>query len=508
MKKSKKKKILYSLYAAAFIGICLVPAVTAPFLGADGASEKRKLAEMPKLKNKDGGVNTEFFSEFESYFSEHFGLRSELVTLDGRLRSEVVKSSANEDVIIGRDGWLFYGDTADDFMNINTLSDRAIYNICNNLSMLNEYCKENNAQFLFTVAPNKNSIYSEYMPYNYIETDNPGNLEKFTAIHDEEMQKWMKLAASSQMISEEEWDKLDYFTYIDLKKALLEKKSETFVPIYHKTDTHWNNLGALAARDVLLSVSDTPVSFSDCGWSVKNDWSGDLAEMLYPSDVPADSQYYSSCDFTYQYAGRFKGFDDILIKTSCEGRNGKLLMYRDSFGEAIIPFMAESFESAEFSRTVPYRTDSIAEGNADTVILEIVERNLGNLQKYAPVMPAPECRAVLKNSMSLSFDGGYRKCSDFTAFVDDANKYEHIYGVLGEEFFSSDKSDIYVTVNNVTYKAFNAFEDELLGRAGEFCDRGFSLYIPKTEGKSIDISNIDITVVSDTGETAATGNID
>lgn len=500
-----KKNFLYAAYAAAFIGMCLAPAVMLAFDKNDGAAENRKLSEKPSIKTESGSLNSEFFSEFDTYFSEHFAFRKQLVTLNSTLRAELLADSADDDVIVGKDGWLFYGDTADDFMNVNTLSDRAINNIYRNLELLNEYCSEQGASFLFTVAPDKNSVYPEYMPYNYIESNNEGNYEKLLRIGESRYQAWYESMLSSIMSIATPTAKP---CFVDLRETLRQAKLSSEYQLYHSTDTHWNNLGAMIAANELLSyITGDEQLYGTYGLTAKNDWSGDLAEMLYPTDVPADMQLYTDHDFAYEYVGRFKGFDDISIKTVCRDGSGGLLMYRDSFGEAILPFMAEAFGSAEFSRTVPYRVDAIANGEADNVILEIVERNLGNLQKYAPVMPAPECGKVLKNS-PLSSDDRYTLCSDFTACYADANSYHHIYGVLGEEFFSSDASEIYVTVNGVTYAAFNAFEDKLLGMEGQSCDRGYSLYIPKTDAnETIDMNNIIVTVVADNGDTAASGDI-
>lgn len=499
MRKDKKKKILYTAYSAIFVGICLVPSVLMPFVGADSSAENRTLAELPSVKTEEGKLNFSFFSEFETYFSEHFAFRQELVTLDGDIRAEIFGTSSNEDVIVGRDGWLYYTPTAEDFMNINTLSDRAINNINHNLALLSDYCDKQNAAFIFTIAPNKNSIYPEYMPYNYIETDNPGNLEKFIAVHDENEQKWMARMVSSTYDPDEEPEEIDFFIYCDLKSILLETKemnSGYNTALYHKTDTHWNYLGALTAALRLIETAGAEMPDTSIAPSYqKNDWSGDLAEMIYPSAVPLDIQHYSSYDFTYQYVGRFRGFDDINIQTVCEGKNGKLLMYRDSFGEAVLPIMAESFGSAEFSRAVPYTTDSITDGT--TVILEIVERNLGNLQKYAPVMPAPVYEEALP-------DGGM--CSDVTLKTENSAPYTHIYGELGDEFFKDDKSQIFVTIDGVTYEAFNCFEDKLLGREDETSDNGFSLYIPQIDANgATDIGDITITVLSGNGETVSSG---
>ena len=55
----------------------------------------------------------------------------------------------------------------------------------------------------------------------------------------------------------------------------------------------------------------------------------------------------------------------------------------------------------------------------------------------------------------------------------------------------------FVTVNGVTYKAFNAFEDELLSRSGETSDNGFSLYIPAESG--VNTENITVISINENG---------
>ena len=77
-----KRSTLYRLYSAVFIGMCLVPAVCMPFSKADSSKEKRQLAEFPKIKNEEGGLNADFFSQFDNWFSEHFAFRQQMVTAD------------------------------------------------------------------------------------------------------------------------------------------------------------------------------------------------------------------------------------------------------------------------------------------------------------------------------------------------------------------------------------------------------------------------------------------
>ena len=64
-------------------------------------------------------------------------------------------------------------------------------------------------------------------------------------------------------------------------------------------------------------------------------------------------------------------------------------MFRDSFGNTLYPFLADSFGQATFSRSMPYRLTMLEDTGADTVLIELVERNLDYLCTRAPVFPAP-----------------------------------------------------------------------------------------------------------------------
>lgn len=436
------KNILYRLYALSFVGICLVPTVLMPFVKSSSDKEKRQLAAKPEIKTEDGKLNFGFFDDFDAYFSDHFAFRSKLVNLDGRLKSTLFGTSNTDNVIVGRDGWLYYGETADDFMNINTLSDRAVDNIRRNLELMDEYCKSRGAQFVFTAVPNKNSIYPEYMPFNYIESDNAGNYEKL-----------MKTLSESGFC-------------LDMAEAL--RSADASIPLYHKTDSHWNNLGAYAGHVRLTEELGVESCSAGTSWFTRNDRLGDLAAMIYPDEEAKDTNVYNDYEFTYSYEGRFRGLDDLTIKTTAPDKEGKLLMYRDSFGEAILPYMAECFGEAEFSRVVPYRMEGIDGGS---VVLEIVERNIGNLQKYAPVMVAPKTDAPE--------NAGVFKGEGVVVKTESSGNFSHVYGELPEEFFADGGSRIFITTADGTFEAFCCFEDKLLEREGEFSDRGFSAYVPQ-----------------------------
>lgn len=439
-----KKNLLYTIYSAVFIGMCLVPSALMPFVKSDTDKEKRKSAEAPRLTDEDGKLNFGYFEDFENYFSDHFAFRQQLVTADGRIKTTVFGTSPNKDVIAGKDGWLYYGETLDDYLHINTLSDRSIANISHNLDMINDYCTENGAQFVFTVAPNKNSVYPQYMPSHYVESGQSGNYDRLV----------------EAMKSKSYW--------VDMKETL--KNTKSGIPLYHKTDTHWNNMGAYVGHVRLMAALGKEACPAGTSWYTKNNARlGDLAAMIYPAEDAKDIQVYNDYQFTYSYGRTFRRLDDMTITTKCSGKEGSLKMFRDSYGEAILPYMAECFGSAEFSRFVPYELYTVSGGS---VIIEIVERNLGDLQKYAPIMPAPETEPDnMISTESYSSD-------DIIAETETNGGMIHIFGELPPEFFSGSFTEIYISCGGRTFKAFNCFEDKLLNREDEISDRGFSLYLP------------------------------
>lgn len=437
------KNVFYRLYSSVFIGICLVPAVFLPISKQDGSKEKRGLSELPHIRTENGKINFDYFTEFETYFSEHFAFRQYLVTADSRLKTTLTATSPNDDVIDGKDGWLFYGETAEDFLRTDTMSSLEISNIANDLRIINDVCEQNGAKFIFFSAPNKNTLYPEYMPYNYVASDNESNYEMLTS----------ELA--------------DCEFYFDMRSALLGLESPT--PLYHKTDTHWNNFGAYAGHALLMNkIGKIPCGTGN-GWYIAHDRLGDLAAMIYPSEGAKDMQLHNDYEFKYKYTSRFHGLDDVNITTSCENGSGHLLMYRDSYGEAILPYMAEVFETSEFSRAVPYRLTNVKAG--DTVIIEIVERNLKNLLNGAPIARAPQCNIS-------EIDGIQPKEVSAAARIDEGTELVNIYGYFPPECISGDSHRIFALCGEVLYEAFTCFEGAKLDEE-EYSPCGFSLYLPR-----------------------------
>ncbi len=407
----------YKIYIALFLMICLIPSSGLPFSGVEESSENREAAPSPELV-QEGKLNPYFLSDAGKWFEDHFAFRNEWVTAYALLAGKGFGVSAQERVITGKDGWLFYKDSLADFQGTEQMTDRQLFDTAHSLAMVQEYVNSQGADFLFAAAPNKNSLYGEYMPYYYQPfRRQQGNMERFMDYLEEEQ-----------------------VNYVDLYEVL--KNQERIV--YHKRDSHWNNEGAAAAADaVLAKLGKEHVSYSDRDCEVRRDFIGDLDTMLYPAAAALEEEIYYEPMPQYTYRGEVKSNFDPKIHTSSKGQ-GSLVMYRDSFGNALLPFFAEAFENAYFSRALPYYLPDVEQERADTVVIERAERFLPDMAKEAPYMEAPEIKKALQSDpipiedLEIAAQGAMTK----------------ITGRVPEEALT-ERSRIYIMVNgDVCYEAF------------------------------------------------------
>lgn len=123
------------------------------------------MAEVPSLTTDEGSLNSALFEEFEDYFTEHFASRNQLVYADAKIQTRLFRESNVSGVINGTDGWLYYSSTLSDYLGQNVMTGREISNLDNNFSIIQDYLQEQDIRFVMTVAPKKNTLYGENMPY-------------------------------------------------------------------------------------------------------------------------------------------------------------------------------------------------------------------------------------------------------------------------------------------------------------------------------------------------------
>ena len=419
-----KNKIISILFAVVFLTLCMSLSIGTLVFGPAGAAANEKVAEFPALKTGEG-INKDFFADLQKYVNDRFFLRQKLITLDRRL-SNALGASGEDKVIAGKDGWLFFADTLGDFTGTNPMSSRELFSAASNVALMDEYCRKTGREFTFIVAPNKNSLYGEFMP-DYGVTARTSNVETFHNL-------LQQLGVS----------------YVDLFAAF----GEVEEPLYFAHDSHWNSKGAALGADLINAAFGVSTDYFGGDFSSAVPHEGDLYAMVFPGaeDPETDPVYGGELNFTF--TSKATQPDAITLQTEGTG-SGNLLCYRDSFGMLLFPYLADSFASAKFSRAVSYDLT----GSEDYVAIELVERNLRYLIQNVPVMPSPQRNLELPAAVSGSVQA---------AQVEKARAGSGNIQFAGKLMVKPDADAcVYVSCGSAVYEAF-CMEDD-----------GFAVNVPE-----------------------------
>lgn len=443
-----KKKLLL-LFIAACMLVCLVPFAGMAVSVSDKPVGNENKAELPSISKDDGSFNELYFQQFGNYFEKSFAFRPQIISADAEIQANLFKTSNLDSVVTGNDGWLYYSSSLDDYLGRNLLSDRSINNIAYNLKITQDYVEQNGAKFLFTVAPNKNSLYPEHMPYYYS-----------AKVSEDKNIYYLKSALENSQIN-----------YCDLFE-LFKNQDET---LYLKQDSHWNNKGALLAyNNILDSLGKAHDDYASAQVKKEKTFYGDLAQMIYPATQKPEYNYYYDINSSYVYTTKTESVEEAIIKTGNDKADGSLYMYRDSFGNALLPFFANAYGSAEFTKAFPVNVaiDMLVQ-KPDTVIFEIVERNLSWFASSPPVLPSPE----------VSVDNAIEADADVNIAVSEVNMtLLELSGSVDSQ--CDENTEIYVTAkdkngNTRTFQAFRVTD--------ESTDCAFKAYVSAEEFDEKDI---------------------
>ena len=152
-----------------------------------------------------------------------------------------------------------------------------------------------------------------------------------------------------------------------------------------------------------------------------------------------------------------------------------VLMFRDSFGRALIPIMSNQFEEATYLRPTPFNIYGNIEGK-NVVIREIVERNISLLLEDAPVATAMQVSAEkMPDAEAMRILG-----EKATVITEDASsgKLTHLYGFADVNDAENMNYRVFAKCGDKIYEGFPIYESSLTENYGEQgADRlGFSFY--------------------------------
>ena len=207
--------------------------------------------------------------------------------------------------------------------------------------------------------PNKSSIYVEFLP---------SSLKKI---------QQDTLSKLDQVIEYNHKNNLG-LNISDVRKVLNKEKITT--KLYHQHDTHWNSYGAFLAYQQFIINTKLPIkpySLEDFEIKWKTTFEGDLIEAMgicNNNTIHEIEPIFTLKDKSIsieETEGDFKY--SIVTKNNNAKRDEKVVVFKDSYTNAIQPFLSLHFKEVYYIWT-DYNQEVINQLSPDIVIISKVER--------------------------------------------------------------------------------------------------------------------------------------
>lgn len=316
--------------------------------------ENRNLAKKPKFST-DEFISGTYGQKYEEYINDNFVFREKWINLKS-VSEYALGKVENNNIVYGKEKYMFDKITSYDEERFN-----------NNLKALKEFVDGYDEKVTTMIVPNSYTIYKEYIPWG------------------------LKLLNQEELISKV-YEVSNNDNNIDLIKLLKENKEDY---IYYKTDHHWTTYGAyLAYRTYIESLGEKPMELSGIEkhevqgfygtYFSKSKFFNAESDILTYYDInnatmetqgeSFDNLYdYEKLNTKDKYSFFIRGNNGLTIVRNHEVKNGKkLLVFKDSFANSMIPFLSENFEEIHVIdlRSFPFKvSEYIKDANFKDVLV-------------------------------------------------------------------------------------------------------------------------------------------
>jgi len=289
--------------------------------------ENRKLATFPEFSKESPAT---FIRLLERYIADHLAFRQTLGLLHNRAIVVGFNKSPHPAIVLGKSGWLYHGmeGSMEDVLGKKSLSVETLELWAKKLQRRKHWLEQQGVQYLFVIAPDKQSIYPEYLPDVFQK-------------HMTHRKRMDQLIAFLNQYTD--------VTVLDLRPALLQEKA--IQPVYYRTDTHWNWCGSWVAYQRIIDAVQMwfpevrRLDDRSVGVVEKRFDTGDLALRLGLPDIFQEME--RAIWIPKPCAGEKKQrFNELSFIKTCSFASHRVLVVRDSFFSLIEPFLSESFQTS------------------------------------------------------------------------------------------------------------------------------------------------------------------
>ena len=374
-----------------FILAVLMPSITM-FATPDqeiSKTEQRTLNQLPENINPFSQPFEQFATNMEGYINDQFGYRDRLIHWYNYIKVVGLHKSPTEKVIIGKNKWLFLTqpNQIEDHQGLSILSDQELSDWNSLFVYRQQWLAERDIMYILVIAPDKKSIYPEYYPSQYpIIHENNTQLDQLLAY----------MRENSDLI------------ILDLREPLLTQK-KTYPDselLYYKSDTHWTQTGAFVAYQWmimkiqeffpdLIPFNEELLIFRPLANPLHDNQSiiGMADENIFSTTRYAEICFRDSIncnelteDNECQEVDYKMTYLNLSARQySCKQKSVNSIIFFDSFGLALYPYLVRTFEnSILIRRTERFWLISdefellLNDTQPDIIIEEMIERTFTN----------------------------------------------------------------------------------------------------------------------------------
>ena len=334
-----KNKIFFIMFITVWIIIVIINFIWPKQVFSE--EENRMLATIPRF-SFTSFVNGDYLNGVNDYINDHFAFRNIYLKLNSFWETSVMGKTENNDVYIGKDGYLFEKFSYEEEEKKNVESNaKVIYKFA-------EQMKELNVPTYFLLIPNSIYINSDKLPENvetpdqhniikyvYENANNTVNIDVTDVLEEENKKEQLYFRTDHHMNSDGA-----YVVYNEFCKAA----NIDAVPIenFIKVKITSNFLGTFDSKAQIINQVPDEI------FVYQNDINTNIKEAIYDRETTNsifNEEYLEGKD---KYSYFLNGNNSkAVIKTNVTN-NKKLLVIKDSYAHIMSQFLCENYSEVHF----------------------------------------------------------------------------------------------------------------------------------------------------------------
>jgi hypothetical protein len=297
----------------------------------------------PPRMDVEALLDNEYYQSFDQYFNDSFSLRSPLLFAKRWLDYRLFQTTDADDIHVGNHGWLFSRRSIQDYRKEACRSVPAIRQLALELQAIERIIAASGHRFFFTVAPNKSTIYPEFV--GLVPQNESCNRSRYDLLLDVLTTRPLK-------------------GFVRLDEPLRSAKKSAAL-LYGRTNANWNNLGAMVAAEALQA-------------RIVNDSRQKRIFNYRTGDTTADG------DLNRRLMGFLTETEEVSAVHRQDPTGAGLssaVVYGDAFIKNLTPYLEQMFGRLEVIRSDSFLSGQYGEDlrAADVIMIERAESELETL---------------------------------------------------------------------------------------------------------------------------------